>query len=208
MDEELDKIYIEKEKYIRNFDDNWHRTHITYTITKQYCELLGNKCANLGSNSGYICFLIGEFNDVNEVVGFDINQKALNFGNVDIRKRFSENIANKVKFKYSNLTNINCEDNYFDSIVTYHTLEHIFQKDLNRVVSEMCRILKQNGYVIISIPYEHAFNSEGYHVTFFNEKKLKELYELNGFETIECYKDIRFENIPKRWCLTAVFKKI
>jgi SAM-dependent methyltransferase len=207
MNNNTDKEYIDKEDYIRNFDDNWHRTHITYTIVKQYSGLFGEKCANLGSNSGYINFLVAEFESVKESIGFDINQKALDFGNTAIRNKFKTNVADKVKFRFSNLINVDSEDNYFDSIVTFHTLEHIFQKDLNKVISEAYRILKPNGYVIISIPYEKAFDTLIQHVSYFNEKSLMKLFEINGFKTIECYKDIRFENTPGRWCLTAIFKK-
>jgi SAM-dependent methyltransferase len=136
----------------------------------------------------------------------------LNYGNVNIRKNFPENVGNKVKFKFSNLKNINCDDNYFDSIIDFHTLEHIYPEDLNQVICEKYRILKHGGHIILSIPYEKAFHSPTeivpQHVNFFNETKLKKSFELNKFETIECYKDDRIGNSPESWCLTAIFKKV
>lgn len=209
---EEENKYLEKENYILVKDDLWYRTHITTQIINQYKTLLGKKCANLGSNSGYLCFLIAEFNEIEEVIGFDINNNALSYGETIIRKFFSEEIGNKVKFKFSNLSNIDSKNDYFDSIIDFHTLEHIYPKDLNEVVCEKYRILKNGGYVILSIPYEYAFHDPNeyppQHVSFFNEKKIIELFESNGFKTIECYKDYRVSKTnPLQLCLTAIFRK-
>lgn len=204
--------YLNKENYIMKFDDSWYRKHLNSTIINQYNNLLGKKCAVLGSNSGYQCFLIGEFKSVDEVIGFDINKEALNYGDVIIRKLFSQDVTNKIKFRFSNLMCVDSEDNYFDSIIDFHTLEHIYPEDLNQVINEKYRILKHNGHVILSIPYEKAFYSPTeipiQHVNFFNENKLKESFELNKFETIECYKDNRIGDFWGSLCLTAIFKKI
>jgi SAM-dependent methyltransferase len=148
---------------------------------------------------------------VEEVIGFDINKEALECGNTIIRNRFPKNVESKIKFKHSNLNKIESENNYFDSILDIHTLEHIFPEDLNQVVAEKNRILKCGGYVVLSIPYEKAFYGEGcknqQHVSFFNEDTLKELFESNGFETIECYRDNRNGDELIDLCLTALFKK-
>lgn len=203
--------YLNKENYVMRFDDSWYRNHLNSTIINQYNDLLGKKCAVLGSNSGYQCFLIGEFKNIDEVIGFDINQEALDYGNIIIRKDFPEDVGNKIKFKFSNLKNIDIEENYFDSIIDFHTLEHIYPEDLNQVINEKYRILKHGGHVIISIPYEKAFHSPTevpvQHVNFFNENKLKNSFELNKFKTIECYKDNRIGDSSESSCLTAIFKK-
>lgn len=203
--------YLNKENYIMKFDDLWYRQHLNSTIINQYRNLLGEKCAVLGSNSGYQCYLIGEIKNINEVVGFDINKEALDYGNVIIRKDFPQNIGDKIKFKFSNLKNIDSDDNYFNSIIDFHTLEHIYPEDLNQVISEKYRILKRGGYVILSIPYEKAFHSLTeilpQHVNFFNEDKLKKSFKLGNFEIIECYKDNRIGDSSGSLCLTAIFKK-
>lgn len=200
--------YLNKENYVMKFNDEWYRKHLNSVIMNQYCNLLGKKCAVLGSNSGYQCYLVGEFNDVDEVIGFDINKDALEHGDTIIRSSFSSNISNKIKFKYSNLVKIDSDDAYFDSIISFHTLEHIYPKDMNMVISENYRILKNSGYVIVSIPYENAFHSPTQHVSSFNENTLRILFENNKFETIECYKDERIGSNVESLCLTGIFKKI
>lgn len=199
--------YLDKENYIFDFSDEWNRNHNKVKIINEYNNFLGKKCAELGSNSGYHCYIIAEFDNIDNVIGFDINKKALEFGDIENRKKFSTNISNKVKFKYSSLNNIDIEDNYFDSVISFHTLEHIYPEDLNIVIKEMYRILKIGGYAIISLPYEKAFPDKK-HVNFFNEEKLRNVFNNNGFYTLECYQDTRMSTNPNQLCLTAVFKKI
>lgn len=196
--------YLNKENYIMmSYTDEWYRTHNNNIIMKQYKEYVGKKCAVLGCNSGYQCFLVGELNNVNEVIGYDINNSALSFGENNYRNNFPDIVKNKVKLKYSNLLNIDSINEYFDSIITFHTLEHIYPEDLNGVISEKYRILKSDGYIIISIPHDHEFDTPHQHMSFFTVETLKELFESNNFKTIECFKDDRWSAA----CITGLFKK-
>jgi len=60
-----------------------------------------------------------------------------------------ENIDN-VTLKSGNILNIPFDDNFFDCIVSVSTLEHI--SELDKTFSEMKRILKQEGELVLSFP--------------------------------------------------------
>lgn len=198
--------YLDKESYTYDFSDTWNRNHNKTKIINQYKDLLGDRVADLGSNSGYQCFITAEFNEIKEVVGIDINKEAINFGNTVIRKKFPKIVRNKVNFRVCDLNNIMSKDEYFDSIITFHTLEHIFPDDLDKVIDEKYRILKKGGYVIASMPYNDAFPDKK-HVNFFDEDSLTKVFEAHGFETVECYQDNRMSDNPNQLCLTAIFRK-
>jgi SAM-dependent methyltransferase len=195
-----------KEKYVYDFSDEWNRNHNKTKIIEQYKKYLGENIAELGSNSGYHCFIMGEFNKTKNIIGFDINYEAIKFGDTVIRKKFSKNIEKKVSFKQSNLNNIISDDEIFDTIISFHTLEHIYPNELNKVVLEKYRILKKNGYLIISLPYKKAF-PDPKHVNFFDVPSLKNLFTSNRFDCIECYIDNRMSDNPNQLCITGLFRK-
>ena len=196
----MDSIYIEKENYITvHPDPNIWRNHANYKIMQSYKEHIKGKVLDAGSNHGACTLLLLDFNP--EVIyGFDINIKALEIAYESAQKL---NSIIPIHFIATNLTKIPIEDNYFDFLMSFHTLEHIYPSDIDMVISEFFRILKSNGHVVISIPYDHEYPDE-HHVAFYKEDSLKSLFESKGFITIECFKDDRFE---QKGLLTALFKK-
>jgi ubiquinone/menaquinone biosynthesis C-methylase UbiE len=109
----------------------------------------------------------------------------------------------KVAFVCANLLSIPAENNVFDFLMSFHTLEHIYPEDVDKVVAEFYRILKPGGYFVISIPYDHAY-PDPCHVAFYVESSLRELFEKHGFFTIHCHKDDRW---VEKDLLTALFVK-
>lgn len=54
--------------------------------------------------------------------------------------------------KLADATNLPFEDNFFDKIVTVYNLEHI--KDIDKVLLEFKRVLKNEGELLIALPCE------------------------------------------------------
>lgn len=198
--------YHDKENYVYKFNDSWNRKHNKYKIMSQYKHLLNGTVGELGSNSGYHCFLAAEFDNVKEVIGIDLNEKAIRFGDESTRKIFKTKVSNKVRFICANLSNIPLTDEYFDVIITFHTLEHIYEQDLDDVIKEKVRLLKPDGTLIVSVPYKDAFKSYK-HVSFFDEKSLDDLLTKNGLYQEELYVDKRMSEEPNTFCLTGIYKK-
>jgi len=81
------------------------------------------------------------------VVGIDINEESIGVGN---------KIKNALKFKnvafyHMDIVSNNFPDKEFNAIIMFETLEHI--KEDGRVMEELRRILKDDGTVILSVPY-------------------------------------------------------
>ena len=198
--------YSKKENYVFNFSDDWNRSHNKSKIIEQYSDILKGNVAEMGCNSGYHCFIIAENQNVGKVIGFDINEKSLTFANDVNRKKFSSEISKKVSFINTDLTKVDYDDSYFDVLISFHTLEHIFPEDLKNVLKEKYRVLKKDGKLLISLPYKNSFDCEQ-HVNYFDLDKIeKELLEVN-FIKEELYIDKRMGDTPQHFCITGVFKK-
>lgn len=86
-------------------------------------------------------------------------------------------------------------DQRYDVIIAYDVLEHFTKAELQVVGSQMLRILKPNGTLIIHVP-----NSEGLfgpramfwditHETNFSRNSMGQLLRSLGFSYIHCYED-------------------
>lgn len=147
---------------------------------------------------GLAHFLICENNKVSSVIGLDLNEDA-----IEINQTKKDLGEDKVNFICENILDV-VFNKSFNTIVSFHTLEHIYPEDVNFVLEKLYNSLTENGYFIISIPYEHAFDDGTQHVIFYNEKTLSELFEQHNFKTIECLYDNRHS---EGGILTGVFKK-
>lgn len=194
------EIYQSKENYITVYPDPsiW-KNHANYHIMNASKQYIMGKCGDLGCNHGACSLLLLDFK-VESIHGFDINIKALEVAYNSALKIGSDIPIN---FMCANLCKMSMEDNYFDFLMSFHTLEHIYPKDADEFVSEAFRVLKENGHILIAIPYDHAYPDD-HHVAFYVEDSIKELFEKHGFVTVECFKDDRFN---EKDLLTAIFKK-
>ena len=98
------------------------------------------------------------------------------------------------------------EDNQFDTIISFHTLEHIYPKDLSDVISEKYRVLKDGGNFIISLPYKDAYPCPK-HVNTFDEEKLDNLLKSFKFKKVDLYIDKVEVDNPITYCLTGIYTK-
>lgn len=78
---------------------------------------------------------------------------------------------------------IPCEDESFDTVISLNTLEHIF--DAKSVVSDLCRVLKSGGELILTVPF--LFPIHGHPDDFFRPTSswyVSILHEL-GFKEVD-----------------------
>lgn len=84
-----------------------------------------------------------KFIDRYTIYGIDIGKK-----NIDtIRKRWPSGL-----FRVGDAQHLPYRDNYFDIIISRHTLEHV--KDMDQVMNEMYRVCKRNGMIFLAVPTE------------------------------------------------------
>lgn len=118
----------------------------------------------------------------NEVIGIDNDVYA-------IEKAGKENI------KQGDATNLDFKDNSFDKIYSLNVIEHI--PDLKKFFSEIERVLRPEGIVVLAYPwelikgiqalvpalflYKNAFMAKEIHLHKLNPKKIKELIKGTSF---------------------------
>ena len=185
----------------------WER-HSTYKIIQDHSQHLSGRVADFGCNNGIACCMLSNLDSVTEVVGFDISTKAIAEGN-DVISKHPKCTPSKIELRYSNLLEIDSEDESFDSAITLHTLEHIYPEDLDYVMSEIARVLKAGSSFVFSVPCKLAFSDSPTHVSFFSIEddgehiSLTKLLEAHGFDVIEIYEDSTLDD-TNQLCITGM----
>jgi SAM-dependent methyltransferase len=109
--------------------------------------------------------LIYELKNKNiKLTGIDISKKAISFA-----KLFSP----EEKFIVENLSDFKTEEK-FDLVTSVETLEHIPPEQLKNIIKNLSRVLKENGYLIITVPSK-------------NVNLFKKHYQHFDFETMQKY---------------------
>lgn len=77
--------------------------------------------------------------------------------NIEITKRNTQ-LHNKVK--NGNILNIPFEANTFDLVTATEILEHLTEDELSRGLKEIQRVLKPNGYLLFTVPYNESLQEK------------------------------------------------
>ncbi|MCB4808890.1 methyltransferase domain-containing protein [Tamlana sp. 62-3] len=102
---------------------------------------------------------------------------------------FSTDFENEFLADYQfDITKIHRPDNYFDTIICYHILEHIV--DDSKAMSELYRVLKPNGTVLIQTPFKSGEIYEDASITspearlkHFGQEDHVRVYSVNGLKS-------------------------
>jgi ubiquinone/menaquinone biosynthesis C-methylase UbiE len=106
-----------------------------------------------------------------------------------VAKQLSENKLIKV---YDD--SLHLADNSFDVITMWHVLEHVY--DVDAQISELKRLLKQDGTLIIAVPNHKSFDAKHYgrhwagydvprHLLHFSKNSIKILFEKHGCRLVQ-----------------------
>jgi SAM-dependent methyltransferase len=69
--------------------------------------------------------------------------------------------------------------NYFDSILCTQVLEHVYEHD--KMMSEIYRVLKPGGTIILTVPFAWELHEEPYDFFRYTKHALQQLFEHTGF---------------------------
>lgn len=97
-----------------------------------------------------------------------------------------------------NVLDMPFKNKIFDTVFATELLEHLDDDALDKGLSELSRVLRKGGYLIVTTPYKEDvrqnmvlcpncrtwFHRWG-HQQIFDEKKMKEILERKGFELVE-----------------------
>jgi len=107
------------------------------------------KVLDLGCGAGRHCILLAGRGF--EVVGIDISKNALKMARRWVQKEKLENIA----LIRATMTNIPVNDCCLDAAVSVSVMHHALQKDIMTSVSEVYRILGENGWFVANLASVH-----------------------------------------------------
>ena len=104
---------------------------------------------------------------------------------------------------------ISYENNTFDSAIMDNVLEHILDPD--PLLSEVRRILKIRGRLIVGVPGIKGYKSDFDHKVFYSDKELIDLLHRHGFKFIKKFYtpfESKFlDKYSKIYCLYITFEK-
>lgn len=100
---------------------------------------------------------------------------------IDIEKSGHEHSESQVDIFYDGKT-IPFKDNYFDSIFSSEVFEHIF--NLDEVCREINRVLKPNGFLVITIPFVWDEHEIPYDFARYTSFGIIDILSRHGFEII------------------------
>lgn len=159
--------------YDMNYDnlDMYQKSHYKrYEMVKTLVKK-DQIVADMACGSGYGSLMLSE--NCKEVHGVDIDKITID----EIKKRYAN--EEKVKFYNMNLLDIEFE-NKFDVIVSFETVEHFEEVELDSLFNKFSKALKPNGEFLFSTPYNQDKNiySMKWHRTFYiTEEKIERMLE-------------------------------
>ncbi len=130
---------------------------------------------------------------VDEYIGTDIRVSGHNASNKQVDVFYD---GNTLPF----------QDNSFDCVLSSEVFEHIF--NLDTVLQELYRILKPDGYMIVTVPFiwdEHEIPYDFGRYTSFG---LKHLLEKQGFSVIEMHKSNTYHTTLVQMRIAYIYQHI
>jgi len=143
--------------------EHLHRYALAVNLVK------GKNVLDIACGEGYGSFLLSKF--ATHVTGIDISNEV-------IQHAINEYKKSNIEFITGSACEIPVLDKSFDVIVSFETIEHLL--DHEKMISEMFRVLKDDGVILISTPEKSMYSEK---VNFSNKFHLKELY-LDDFKNI------------------------
>lgn len=188
----------ETENYIIKEGTSSWQNHANSKIMEFYGKHIFGDVLDIGCNTGGTTYWIHKNRNVKSITAVDINP------NVEaIFKNHMKDLTIKCEFIACDYTQECLVGRQFDTILSFHTLEHIFPEDAPKFAKNVESNLKSGSKFIICIPYKDGYKDE-HHRSFYDEKSLRTLMEGVGLKCIECIED-------KRWrennLTTGLFEK-
>lgn len=120
---------------------------LIYGVNDILKKIKNAKILDIGCGSGYLLKRLKQ-------LGFK------NLYGIDASKRNIKKIKDKeIKCICGDITKkITFENKFFDVVFAVAVLEHLMKNDLNKVLGEINRILKNGGLFIIEVPYKQHLN--------------------------------------------------
>jgi 2-polyprenyl-3-methyl-5-hydroxy-6-metoxy-1,4-benzoquinol methylase len=149
MGEEEDQDQFTGERFLPGYSDGSIELQHVHRYAFALPFVVGRSVLDIACGEGYGCDLMGQV--AAQVIGIDIDTGAIEMA----RKRYSRP---NLQFKEGSTSAIPMPDGSVDVVVSFETLEHLV--DQNAFWSEIKRVLKTGGMLVISSPNRDAYNEQ------------------------------------------------
>lgn len=146
----------------------WYEHMHRYAMTATWCK--GKRTLDAACGEGYGSALLA--GSASSVEGIDISNQAVSHA----QKRYGD--LENLRFQVADCTSLPFDDNEFDRVVSFETLEHLDAQE--KLLSEFRRVLKPDGFLILSSPDKAIYTDQ---LKTVNEFHVKELYR-HEFEAL------------------------
>ncbi|MBQ6483336.1 MAG: methyltransferase domain-containing protein [Anaerolineaceae bacterium] len=121
-----------------------------YQFARQFA--FGKRVLDAACGSGYGSKILAE--EAKEVYGIDISSEAVAYAK-------EEYGAENIVFSQASIAKLPFQDNFFDLIVSYETLEHVDEDTQNTFLHEIRRTLTPGGILVMSTPNRDIYDKRG-----------------------------------------------
>lgn len=174
-----DQRYLDKENYVLNTDLEYRLGHLYHTIIQEYLPIINRRVLHAGCNGGSTTELLALY--INEIVGVDINYNAI---------MCARRLCPQFSFDVANLTDLPYDNDIFGGIYCLDVIEHIYQEDLDQVISELYRVLEPMAYACFFVPTATWGNDPSHVLSFVKASDITDPLEKH-FDMVECVHDTR-----------------
>jgi len=197
------KAYTQLAAGIKNWPNKYNIDRQTAKMLSDYAllskvNLVNKRVLNVGFSEPddelYFVNLVEEWH------ALDVNDAIVQAAKKLVSEALPSHLYSKLKFIVGDATNLDLEDEYYDVVVSFSTIDHIpGEENRIRAISEMCRVLKSGGYLVITVPNKwnlyYSYHSNklqkkgkalfGYEYQF-SPLELKKILTSNGLKIIDC----------------------
>ena len=132
------------ERYLPDLDIDSEISIFHLQRYKSILDICKNKIVlDAASGEGYGTKLISSV--AKEAYGIDIDNGSVELANINYGSAY-------LKYINSSVEELPFEDNFFDLVVSFETIEHVSKEIQDKFLSEIKRVLKPEGILIISSP--------------------------------------------------------
>lgn len=122
-----------------NIDKIWRRK-TAKVVSKSYPKTI----LDLATGTADLAIELAKNNPQAQIIGVDFSEKMLEIGKAKIAK---QGLENQIELRWGDAATLPFEDNTFDTVTVAFGVRNF--ENLEQGLSEICRVLKPNGQVVI-----------------------------------------------------------
>lgn len=160
--------------------EHWQRYYFARDFFSDDKELL-----DIASGEGYGSDFLAQ--KVKSVIGIDVSEEAIDYA----RKKY---LRNNLEFMLGSIESIPLPNSSLDGIVSFETIEHVEEELHLKFLNETKRVLREDGYLILSCPNKKIASDLAYELWEYKNLFHKKEYYIEELRALlsKYYKNVIF----------------